>query len=351
MKKIQPSCCGGARASASETSEKILSASSRLNLADHWGSVRMRLGINRHKYRVIPGLYRLGSSGRNSPVFVTANYKLSFDTLRKNLAGMEAWILVLDTKGVNVWCAAGKGTFGTNELVQKIDATGLKKLVSKKTVIVPQLGAPGVAAHEVLKRTGFKVVFGPVRAGDIGKFMDNGLKADSEMRRVRFDLIDRFKLVFVEFAGVLKYLLFAAVLIFVISLALNSFSISAALAKGLTGMIGVLLALAAGTILTPLVLPWLPGRSFSLKGLVAGIATGLAFALLSGEGPFHIAAWALVSAAISSFLAMGFTGASTYTNLSGTIKEMTIYIPVQIASASAGIILMILPFFIKSLGG
>ena len=73
-------------------------------------------------YRVEPGLYAVGSPTADSPVLVSANYKMSFDRLRSALPGVDAWILVLDTKGINVWCAAGKGTFGTDELVRRIEA-------------------------------------------------------------------------------------------------------------------------------------------------------------------------------------------------------------------------------------
>ena len=113
------------------------------------GAVMVRWGINRDNYRVNPGLYAVGTPGQESDVFVTANYKLSFDALRKNLAGVNGWILVLDTKGVNVWCAAGKGTFGTKELVNRIKLVLLEKVVNHKRLILPQLGATGVAAHNV----------------------------------------------------------------------------------------------------------------------------------------------------------------------------------------------------------
>ncbi|HQL32652.1 MAG TPA: hypothetical protein PK969_05305, partial [Treponemataceae bacterium] len=68
----------------------------------------LRLGIGRNKASVTPGLYFIGSPGAASPVLVSANYRLSFDALRKELSGIDAWILVVDTRGVNVWCAAGK---------------------------------------------------------------------------------------------------------------------------------------------------------------------------------------------------------------------------------------------------
>ena len=156
--------------------------STRLNRADRRGTILARLTINRMSYTVRPGLYAFGAPDPGSPVFVTGNYKMSFDFLRRALDGRSGWILVLDTRGINVWCAAGKGTFGTDELVHRIEATGLHQVVSHRTLILPQLGAPGVAAHEVARRTKFRVVYGPVRAEDLGAFLEAGSKASPEMR-------------------------------------------------------------------------------------------------------------------------------------------------------------------------
>ncbi len=157
-----------------------------------------------------PGLYALGEPDENSPVIVTANYKLTFDIVRSKLVGFNLYILVLDTKGVNVWCAAGKGTFGTDELITRLKATHLSEVVAHRTLILPQLGAVGVAAHEIKKQTGFKVVFGPVRAEDLSTFLINEMNATPEMRQVRFPLRDRFVLIPVELVGfVLPTLLLA----------------------------------------------------------------------------------------------------------------------------------------------
>ena len=78
---------------------------------DLWGTIGARIGIIRRNYKIAPGLYAAGSPGPRSPVLVTANYKLSFDALRFCLGGVDAWLLVVDTRGINVWCAAGKGSF------------------------------------------------------------------------------------------------------------------------------------------------------------------------------------------------------------------------------------------------
>src|SRR4030067_3575659 len=128
----------------------------------------------------------------------TANYKMSLDRLREALPGRKAWILVLDTKGIDVWCAAGKGTFGTMELVSRIESSGLRQIVSHRELILPQLAGPGVAAHEVKKLSGFKVVYGPVRAEDLPPFLNAGLKATPEMRLKTFSIRERVVLIPIE---------------------------------------------------------------------------------------------------------------------------------------------------------
>ena len=123
----------------------IPQVSSFLAWADGLGAFKARWGIGRKHYTIDPGLYALGTPNGQSPVLVTSNYKMSFDRLRQALPGRNSWILVLDTKGINVWCAAGKGTFGTAELVTRIESSSLTQIVSHRELILPQLGGAGVA--------------------------------------------------------------------------------------------------------------------------------------------------------------------------------------------------------------
>ncbi|HMA06201.1 MAG TPA: carbon monoxide dehydrogenase, partial [Methanomicrobiales archaeon] len=109
------------------------SAITRSNWFDHFLA---RWGVNRMGHTVEPGLYRLGSPTPESEVFVSANYTLSFDALRSALEGRDAYILVLDTGGINVWCAAGKGSFGSEELVRRIGLSGLAEVVSHRKLIL-----------------------------------------------------------------------------------------------------------------------------------------------------------------------------------------------------------------------
>ena len=223
-------------------------------------------------YTVVPGLYSVGKPDERSPVLVTANYKLSFDKLRSELTGRNVWILVLDTKGINVWCSAGKGTFGTMELVGRIESTGLANLVSHRELILPQLAGPGVAAHEVKKKSGFKVIYGPIRAEDLPTFLDSGLKATPEMRLKTFTLWERMVLIPVELINVVKAGLIIFPVMFLLAYLgkLGDGTVSA-LNHGLFSVLALLMAVVAGAVLTPLLLPWLPGRAFSIKGLTLGL--------------------------------------------------------------------------------
>jgi hypothetical protein len=318
-----------------------------LTRADRAGGYKVRWGMGRYTYTVDPGLYALGAPDDRSPVLVSANYKLSFDALRRELAGRNAWILVLDTRGINVWCAAGKGTFGTEELVRRIDAADLSFVVSHNVVVVPQLGAPGVNAPEVRRRTRFRVVYGPVRALDLPAFLDAGMRATAEMRRVHFTLRDRFVLVPVEVVNVLKITLAAAAGAAVVGgIGPQVYSVGAALTRAPLGIAAAVGAVVAGTIVAPVLLPWLPGRMFSVKGALAGVlvaAVLLAKSSLLGLGlsPASLAAACLLIVAGGSFGAMNYTGTSTFTSLHGVEKEMAAAMPWQIAGAALAAVLWI----------
>jgi len=317
-----------------------------LSPADRLGSWRARWGWGRMHYHVEPGLYAAGAPGPETPVFVTANYKMSFDRLRVALAGRDGWILVLDTKGINVWCAAGKGTFGTDEIVRRVAEVRLDAIVSHRKLVVPQLGAPGVAAHEVKRRSGFRVVYGPVRAGDLPAFLDAGMKATPGMRRVRFSFRDRLVLVPIEVVGSAKYLLAAAVLLALVGgLEGRGYALGRAAAAAPAGVLPLLAGYLAGAVLTPLLLPWLPGNAFALKGVWAGALLALVLAL-SGALPFGAGQVAAVGSlllllGVASFLGMNFTGASTYTSLSGVRREMRFALPAQGGAVAAGLVLSI----------
>jgi hypothetical protein len=329
----------------------VSTVATNLTMADKFGWWRVRWAIGRSKFRVAPGLYAVGNPIAGSHVFVSANFKLSFDHLRRSLVGVDGWILVLDTDGINVWCAAGKKTFGTEELLERIKVVDLQKIVGNATLILPQLGASGIASHVVRKETGFKVVYGPVRAEDIPAFLESDMKATQKMRRVRFGLLDRLVLTPVELVISFKYVLLGALLCFFLAgLTVKGFVLDAAMEKGLGPVIMVIGAWFAGAVVGPLLLPFLPGRSFSSKGAAAGLLVS-AMLLLAGSAkglpPISIVAWLLIVSAVSSFIVMNFTGSSTYASPSGVRKEMTKAVPIQALSSVVGIVLWITSLIMK----
>ncbi len=320
--------------------------SSSLVWTDRLGTFRTRWGIGRMHYTVEPGLYALGEPEEKSPVLVTANFKMSFDKLRESLTGRNAWILVLDTNGINVWCAAGKGTFGTAEVVRRIESSGLSRVVSHRELILPQLSGPGVAAHQVEKSSGFKVTYGPVRSKDLPAFLDTGLKATSEMRLKTFTMWERMELIPMELIGALKPGILVILIFFLLaSLGRSEEGWIIALNHGLFPVLALLAAVLAGAVLTPLLLPWLPGRAFSVKGLGLGAIFAVIIVACYWGGwitkvsGLQILAWVFLIPALSAYLAMNFTGASTYTSLSGVRKEMRWALPLEMGAGIVGIIL------------
>jgi len=326
----------------------INNVSTTLSKQDRLGGWKVRWGINRTSYIVEPGIYAVNNPDSSSVVLVSANYKLSFDVLRSQLAGLKAWILVLDTKGINVWCAAGKGTFGTEELINRIEVSGLTSVVNHRKLLLPQLGAVGVCAHEVRRRSGFSVIYGPVRASDIKAFIDAGMKATEEMRRVKFSFYDRLVLTPVEFINSLKYLLVAIVVFFLLSgLNQEGFSRELMFRNGLGSSIILFTAYLAGTIAGPLLLPWIPGRSFAFKGAILGLLVTAILWYVAWTGNWaNTLSWLLLVLPICSYLVMNFTGSSTYTSLSGVKKEMRVAVPLQIISAFVGIVFWVIVRFI-----
>jgi hypothetical protein len=315
------------------TVPNVQPTSSTMALAHKWDHIKARLGINRFGHRVSPGLYTMGTPAKDSPVFVTANYTLSFDALRSALGTISGYILVLDTHGVNVWCAAGKGTFGTDELVHHISETNLQDVVSHNTVILPQLGAAGVSAHEVKKRSGFTVEYGPVRAADLPEYL-NTRKATPDMRKVHFTLWDRVVLIPVE----VKFVLFPILIIIPLLYILGGFLVS----------FSVLTAILAGNVLFPILLPWIPTHDFSSKGFILGGVTAFPFALseiFQTTGIFwqiiRILPYFLVLPSITAFLCLNFTGSTTFTSRTGVKREIFKYIPIMGIMVLTGSILTV----------
>ena len=315
--------------------EHIRPTTSKITFKNRRDHLLARWAFNRMGHRVEPGLYSLGHPTADSHVFVSGNYTLSFDALRANLTRLDCYILVLDTKGINVWCAAGGGLFGTDELVNRIETNRLPEIVKNHVLILPQLSASGVAAHEVKKRTGFRVKYGPVRAQDLPEYL-KARKATKEMRTVSFALYDRLILTGVEIAHAVIPLVILGVIMFFIS--------------GLLAAAATVAAIFAGVVLLPLLLPWLPTPNFSTKGFLLGGIVVFPFVLLKYLGAADaeflwragsILTYLLIFPSLTAFIALNFTGSTTFASRSGVKSEIFTYFPAMAWMFCSGIVITI----------
>lgn len=317
--------------------------STTLTLSDHLGACKARWALNRMNFIVPPGLYAIGTPTADDPVAVTCNYKMTYDIVRRDLAGHNVWLLVLETFGINVWCAAGKGTFGTEELVKRINLSGVSKVVNHRRLLLPILGAPGVAAHEVTSRTGFSISYATIRANDLPEFLDNGMTTTPGMRELTFTLYERLILIPVELLMALRSATAIAIAILLLGMIIGD------AAAGVIISLAYLGGMLTGVVAGPLLLPWLPGRSFAVKGAVVGVLWSIVWYLISGGSAWNmteIVAIFLALPAVSAFYTLNFTGCSTYTSRTGVKKEMRLSLPVMGGAIAASALLLLVSRFI-----
>jgi len=140
------------------------------------------------------GLVELGRPDRDSPVLVTCNYRLTVERVRKALRGVNAYLLVANSRGINVWCAATGGLLTDHDVLSALKTTGIENRVDHRRIIMPQLAATGVETRVVEKKSGWRVVWGPVYAKDIPDFLDAEAVRGGKLREVHFPWVQRLEM-------------------------------------------------------------------------------------------------------------------------------------------------------------
>jgi SAM-dependent methyltransferase len=245
-----------------------------------------------------PGLYKSGSPTSDSPVVVTANYELTYYTVMRALAKdrLDAWVLVCDTNGINVWCAARGIHFDSDDVIHLIRLTELHKLVNHKELILPQLAAAGMDPTMIRRRTGFRVRYGPIRIHDLTRWLEleKPKPKPRDLASVTFNLRERMEqsvahipflfavLLWKPIAGIIAGLLAANILTATIipSMYANVFSITIDV---LVLISQLTLALIGNAFMLGLIFPILPSKanSFWRRGLgFAGITLPVALIIM-----------------------------------------------------------------------
>jgi|Deesub1362A_J573_1020465.scaffolds.fasta_scaffold00054_91 ferredoxin len=140
------------------------------------------------------GLIKIGNPDRTSPVFLTCNYHLTVERVKRALRGMDCYLLVANSRGINVWCASTGGHLTNHDVISVLKTSGIEDLVDHRNVILPQLAATGVESKVIKEKTGWNVIWGPVYSEDIPAFIENKLKKTPEMREVKFPLLQRIEM-------------------------------------------------------------------------------------------------------------------------------------------------------------
>ncbi len=247
-------------------------------------------------FRIIPpypkvrsGLYAVGHPDERSPVLVTGNFDLTVRRLVKAIDGrVDAWVLVADSAGINVWCAAGGGYFTAEKVIAAVKSSHLEEVVRHHALVLPQLCANGVDGWRIREETGWGVHWGPARASDIPAYLAGERKKTDEMRWVRFPLVDRLEMVTVTL-GLYALLILLPVFFFWRQM---FWPVTASL-LGLSYFYAV-------------VHPWLPGRD----GLYKSVP--LTFIALAGLFTYT-ALWNPLPALNLFHWAVGLTGLSVFT--------------------------------------
>jgi len=149
--------------------------------------------------RVLPfpartGLIKIGSPDRNSPVLLTCNFHLTVERVKRQLKGIDCYLLVANSRGINVWCAATGGLLTNHDVISVLKTRGIEELTDHKKVIMPQLAATGIETKVILAKTGWRIIWGPVYAKDIPDFINNNFNSTPEMRYVKFPLMQRIEM-------------------------------------------------------------------------------------------------------------------------------------------------------------
>jgi hypothetical protein len=128
-------------------------------------------------------------------VLVTGNYELTVRRLVRELDGkVDCWLVVANSRGINVWCAAEGGHFSAEDVISALKTSKVEEVVDHHALILPQLCANGVDGWKIRRKTGWGIHWGPVRASDIPAYLAAGRKKNQSMRHVQLPLKDRLEM-------------------------------------------------------------------------------------------------------------------------------------------------------------
>jgi acetyl-CoA decarbonylase/synthase complex subunit gamma len=122
--------------------------------------------------QVEPRVYPIGEPRKDSPVFVTTNFSLTYFTVSGEIenSGTSGWLVVPDCEGMSVLTAWAAGKFSGASIAKFVKEVGLENQVSTREIVIPGYVAQ-ISGELEENLPGWKVLVGPQDAADIESFV------------------------------------------------------------------------------------------------------------------------------------------------------------------------------------
>jgi acetyl-CoA decarbonylase/synthase complex subunit gamma len=122
--------------------------------------------------QVEPKVYAIGEPDRNSPVFVTTNFSLTYFIVSGEIenSGISAWLVIPECEGLSVLTAWAAGKFSGSQIAKFIKEVDLESMVDTREIIIPGFVAQ-ISGELEESLPGWKILVGPQEANDLEGFI------------------------------------------------------------------------------------------------------------------------------------------------------------------------------------
>lgn len=122
--------------------------------------------------QVEPKVYPIGEPNKDSLVFVTTNFSLTFFLVSGEIenTGKSAWLIVPECEGMSVLTAWAAGKFNGRTIAKFIKEVKLEEMVNTRKIIIPGYVA-NISGELEDGLSGWKVLVGPQDAADIEGYL------------------------------------------------------------------------------------------------------------------------------------------------------------------------------------
>ena len=134
-------------------------------------ALRMNLYTDPQKpSQVEPKVYELGAVTKDSPVYVTTNFSLTYYTVEGEISGSKipSYIIACPTDGTSVLTAWASGKFTGEKIAEFIKTCGIEEKVSHRNIVIP--GYVAVIKGVLEEKSGWHVTVAPNEASGLPTF-------------------------------------------------------------------------------------------------------------------------------------------------------------------------------------